>query len=185
MRSAFARSAPIRRALHVTGNIKFDLSSCAGDRSQGAELRERYAAAARSGSRAARTRVKSKTCSRRIGWCRRHPDAMLILVPRHPQALCGSRRWLTGENVRFVKRSQVFTLPRNRGERAASADAETEVLLVDTLGELLDFYAAGDVAFVGGSLVPVGGHNLLEPAALGLPVLTGPHNFNGRTSHGC
>jgi 3-deoxy-D-manno-octulosonic-acid transferase len=49
---------------------------------------------------------------------------------------------------------------------------------VDTLGELLSFYAAGDVAFVGGSLVPVGGHNLLEPAALALPILTGPNNFN-------
>jgi 3-deoxy-D-manno-octulosonic-acid transferase len=53
------------------------------------------------------------------------------------------------------------------------------VLLVDTLGELLDFYAAADVAFVGGSLVPIGGHNLLEPAALGLPILTGPYNGNG------
>jgi 3-deoxy-D-manno-octulosonic-acid transferase len=52
------------------------------------------------------------------------------------------------------------------------------VLLVDTLGELLDFYAAADVAFVGGSLVPIGGHNLLEPAALGLPILTGPYNGN-------
>jgi 3-deoxy-D-manno-octulosonic-acid transferase len=56
--------------------------------------------------------------------------------------------------------------------------AAIDVLLVDTLGELLDFYAASDVAFVGGSLVAVGGHNLLEPAALGLPILTGPHNFN-------
>jgi 3-deoxy-D-manno-octulosonic-acid transferase len=55
---------------------------------------------------------------------------------------------------------------------------ETEVWLVDTLGELLTFYAAADVAFVAGSLVPIGGHNLLEPAALGLPILTGPHNFN-------
>ena len=52
------------------------------------------------------------------------------------------------------------------------------MLLVDTLGELLDFYAAADVAFVGGSLVPVGGHNLLEPAALGVPILAGPHNGN-------
>jgi 3-deoxy-D-manno-octulosonic-acid transferase len=52
------------------------------------------------------------------------------------------------------------------------------VLLLDSLGELLDFYAAADVAFVGGSLVPVGGHNLLEPAALGVPILTGPNNFN-------
>ena len=53
-----------------------------------------------------------------------------------------------------------------------------EVLLVDTVGQLLTFYAAADVAFVGGSLVPVGGHNLLEPAALQLPILTGPNNFN-------
>jgi 3-deoxy-D-manno-octulosonic-acid transferase len=53
--------------------------------------------------------------------------------------------------------------------------AECQVLLVDTLGELVDFYAAADVAFVGGSLVPVGGHNLLEPAALGLPLLAGPY----------
>ena len=53
-----------------------------------------------------------------------------------------------------------------------------DVLLVDTLGELLAFYAAGDVGFVGGSLVPVGGHNLLEPAALGKPVVCGPYSFN-------
>jgi 3-deoxy-D-manno-octulosonic-acid transferase len=50
---------------------------------------------------------------------------------------------------------------------------------VDTLGELLMFYAAADIAFVGGSLVPIGGHNLLEPAALQLPIVVGPHNFNG------
>jgi 3-deoxy-D-manno-octulosonic-acid transferase len=52
------------------------------------------------------------------------------------------------------------------------------VLLGDTMGELMTFYAAADVAFVAGSLVPIGGHNLLEPASVGLPVLTGPHNFN-------
>ena len=61
---------------------------------------------------------------------------------------------------------------------AAARRRDCEVLLLDTLGELLDFYAAADVAFVGGSLVAVGGHNLLEPAALGVPILTGPHNFN-------
>jgi 3-deoxy-D-manno-octulosonic-acid transferase len=52
--------------------------------------------------------------------------------------------------------------------------------LVDTLGELSMLYAAADVAFVGGSLVPIGGHNLLEPAALGIPVLTGPSQSNGK-----
>jgi 3-deoxy-D-manno-octulosonic-acid transferase len=60
--------------------------------------------------------------------------------------------------------------------RARSAEAE--ILLLDSLGELLDFYAGSDVAFVGGSLVPIGGHNLLEPAALGLPILTGPNTSN-------
>jgi len=53
-------------------------------------------------------------------------------------------------------------------------------LLADTVGELPMLYAASDVAFVGGSLAPIGGHNLLEPAALGLPVLTGPSHFNGK-----
>ncbi len=62
--------------------------------------------------------------------------------------------------------------------QASCRGSQSDVLLVDTLGELLAFYAAGDVAFVGGSLVPVGGHNLLEPAALGKPTLTGPHSFN-------
>jgi hypothetical protein len=57
-------------------------------------------------------------------------------------------------------------------------EAPVEVLLLDTLGELLEFYAAADLAFVGGSLVAVGGHNLLEPAALGVPVIAGPHQFN-------
>ena len=52
------------------------------------------------------------------------------------------------------------------------------MLLVDTLGELLSFYAAANVAFVGGSLVPIGGHNLLEPAALNRPIIVGPHTFN-------
>ena len=56
--------------------------------------------------------------------------------------------------------------------------ADTEVFLGDTMGEVPMFYAAGNVAFVGGTLVPVGGHNLLEPAALGRPVVTGPHLFN-------
>jgi 3-deoxy-D-manno-octulosonic-acid transferase len=74
--------------------------------------------------------------------------------------------------IRFVRRSQRL------GEKAHAAARSADVLLVDTLGELLDFYAASDVAFVGGSLVPIGGHNLLEPAALGLPVLTGPHTAN-------
>ena len=90
-----------------------------------------------------------------------------MLVPRHPQRFGEVGTWLEKQNVRFIRRSQ-----------PSARTPDLEVVLVDTLGELLDFYAMGDVAFVGGSLVDVGGHNLLEPAALGVPVLSGPHNFN-------
>ena len=66
-------------------------------------------------------------------------------------------------------------ITRSSGARCGE---DTRVFLGDSMGELMMLYAASDVAFVGGSLVPIGGHNLLEPAALGLPVLTGPNNFN-------
>ncbi len=94
-------------------------------------------------------------------------DALLILVPRHPQRFPSVAALLAERRVPYVSRS--------RGERVTEA---TRVLLVDTLGELLMFYAASDVAFVAGSLVPIGGHSLLEPAAIGCPIVVGPHNFN-------
>src|SRR6185312_9269145 len=100
------------------------------------------------------------------------PRALLVLVPRHPPRFEEVAHGLQRAGIRFVRRSQ------RAGEKAAAAAASADVLLVDTLGELLDFYAAADVAFVGGSLVPIGGHNLLEPAALGLPIVTGPNNSN-------
>jgi len=95
------------------------------------------------------------------------PEALLILVPRHPQRFDGVADLLQRRQVSYGRRSH--------GETPAQTDP---VYLADSLGELPLFYAASDVAFVGGSLVPIGGHNLLEPAALGMPVLAGPHNFN-------
>ena len=97
----------------------------------------------------------------------RYPDALLLLVPRHPQRFDVVRERLMRRGVSFTNRS--------KGHPVAASNA---VLLGDSMGELMDFYAAADVAFVGGSLVPVGGHNLLEPASLGRPILTGPHFFN-------
>jgi 3-deoxy-D-manno-octulosonic-acid transferase len=98
-----------------------------------------------------------------------HPEALLVLVPRHPRRFEAVAAWLRREQVAFARHS-----------RADPVTDGTEVLLVDAMGLLLDFYAAGDVAFVGGSLVRVGGHNLLEPAALGRPILTGPNHANAR-----
>lgn len=98
----------------------------------------------------------------------RHDDLLLVLVPRHPD------RFAT---VRELIRQRGFSLVSRTEGRAAG---ESAVFLCDTMGEVPMFYVASDVAFVAGSLVPIGGHNLLEPAALGVPVVTGPHNFNAQ-----
>jgi 3-deoxy-D-manno-octulosonic-acid transferase len=95
------------------------------------------------------------------------PDALLVLVPRHPQRFESVAGLLARRGLAFERRSS-----------AASVRAEADTLLVDAMGELTAFYAAADVAFVGGSLIPVGGHNLLEPAALGVPVIAGPYTAN-------
>jgi 3-deoxy-D-manno-octulosonic-acid transferase len=99
----------------------------------------------------------------------RHPGALLILVPRHPQRFESVRALLRRRGVEFASRSA--------GEEPGPGHA---VFLVDTLGELQQFYAAADVAFVAGSLVPIGGHSLLEPAVLGVPMLSGPYNHNAQ-----
>lgn len=96
-----------------------------------------------------------------------YPNALLILVPRHPERF---------NSVFELCQSQGFeTLRRST---ATPVNSQTQVLLGDTMGELLFLYALADSAFVGGSLVANGGHNLLEPAALSKPVLSGPHLFN-------
>jgi 3-deoxy-D-manno-octulosonic-acid transferase len=95
--------------------------------------------------------------------------ALLLLVPRHPERFAAAAQLLERRGMRFERRSA-----------GKPVRPDTRVLLVDTVGELAALYASADVAFVGGSLVPVGGHNLLEPAALGIPVVTGPYQANGR-----
>jgi 3-deoxy-D-manno-octulosonic-acid transferase len=94
-------------------------------------------------------------------------DCLLVLVPRHPERF---------ESVAALCRHRGYrTVLRSEG---VACTPDTEVFIGDSMGELPLFYAAADVAFVGGSLVPHGGHNLLEPAALGVPVVTGPNVFN-------
>ncbi len=99
---------------------------------------------------------------------RDHPQSLLVLVPRHPNRFEAVAALLGRRGINWVSRASGQPVTR-----------DCQVLLGDTMGELMQFYAAADVAFVAGSLQPVGGHNLLEPAAVGVPILTGPHNFNG------
>jgi 3-deoxy-D-manno-octulosonic-acid transferase len=94
------------------------------------------------------------------------PDLTLLLAPRHPERL--------GEVEGLLHRASLAWIRRSR----LPAETTAPVILVDTMGELARLYAAGTVVFVGGSLVPIGGHNILEPAAYAQPVLFGPHMGN-------
>jgi len=98
-----------------------------------------------------------------------HPELLLVLVPRHPERFDGVRELVEKRSFSVVSRTE-----------HKPCDPSTQVFLVDTMGEVPLFYAASDIAFVGGSLIPIGGHNLLEPAAQGLPIITGPHIFNAQ-----
>jgi len=152
----------------VTGNIKFDIEIDESLTDRGVAFR-RQNFADRPVWIAASTHDKEEdlvlSAHRLIQ--REMPDALLILVPRHPERFPVVRSLLEKHQFRLVQRT---------ADTPCAPD--TEVLLGDTMGEVPLFYAASDVAFVGGTLVPVGGHNLLEPAALAKPVITGPHLFN-------
>jgi 3-deoxy-D-manno-octulosonic-acid transferase len=153
----------------VVGNVKFDMRPGEAVADNGRELRRHYL-----GARPVWTAGSTHEGEEDIVLDahtvleRAVRGALLVLVPRHPQRFEGVAALLERRGVVFDRRC-----------RSETVRPEAQVLLLDTMGELQDFYAASDTAFVGGSLVPVGGHNLLEPAALGVPVITGPHTQNG------
>jgi len=99
-----------------------------------------------------------------------YPDIILILAPRHPERITEVERLLRSKNFRFRRRTELtFPFPGND---------LIQIVLLDTIGELVHFYALARIVFVGGSLVPAGGHNILEPAGLGKGVLFGPYMDN-------
>jgi 3-deoxy-D-manno-octulosonic-acid transferase len=161
----YRRAGTPAARVEVAGNLKFDhrLDPSLSPRAQ--VLREGWgaarpvwiAASTHSGEEAIVLEAHARLRERL-------PDLLLVLAPRHPQRFAAVADMCT--------RAGFATARRSRGE---TGGLDSAIVLVDTIGELNLFYAAADVAFVGGSLVPVGGHNLLEPAALGLPVLVGPH----------
>ena len=156
-------------AVQVTGSIKFDLTIDPQLLVRASELREQWRAVERPVWIAASTHEGEDevvlNAHRQL--LASHPDALLIVVPRHPERF---------NSVFELCREQGFeTIRRSSAEPVTSS---TSVLLGDTMGELLFLYALADSAFVGGSLVATGGHNPLEPAALGKPVIMGPHRFN-------
>jgi 3-deoxy-D-manno-octulosonic-acid transferase len=157
-----------RTHLAVTGSLKFDISVTPELAARAVTLRRQWASR-RQVWIATSTHEGEETiildAHRRL--LQQFPDLLLILVPRHPE------RFKDACDL-TQKRGFSFTL-RSSGEIPSSA---TQVVIGDTMGELMMLYGIADIAFVGGSLVERGGHNPLEPAAHAIPVLMGPHIWN-------
>ena len=152
----------------VTGNLKFDVTVSPGALELGAGFRTRFGAA-RPIWVAASTRDGEEALL--LDALTRQPlprETLLVIVPRHPQRFASVAELLSARGIPFVRRS----------DGGAMVPSDIGVVLGDSMGELTAYYAAADVAFVGGSLLPLGGQNLIEALAVGTPVLIGPHTFN-------
>ena len=166
--SRFRRLGLAAHQLQVVGNIKFDLNLSAELHARATALRQRWQATQRPLWVAGSTHQGEEEIILEAfaTVLRRRPETLLVLVPRHPERApalleLGRRQGLRGELC-------------SKSQPAPPA----QLLIGDTLGELLLYFGTCDLAFVGGSLIPHGGHNLIEPAAWGIPVLSGPSLFN-------
>lgn len=157
------------RLLKVTGNLKFDFEVPETVIEEGRQIRRLWGASrpvliAGSTHHGEESRILTAFAALR----RRHPDLLLVLVPRHPERFAAVTRLSRRRGFATLRRTRVTgPLPR-----------ATQVLVGDTMGELHRLYAASDVAFVGGSLVRRGGQSPLEACAVGVPVIFGPHMFH-------
>lgn len=171
----FMRLGLAQDRLSVVGNIKFDVLPPSSNLSASDNLRRQWgesrpvwiAASTHAGEESEILWVFSEL-KKEIEFS----DLLLILVPRHPERFQSVADEIENLGFRYCRRSQ-----------NQICSPETEIFLGDTMGELSLLYGASTIAFVGGSLVPIGGHNTLEPAALGLPSVVGPftHNFSDIT----
>lgn len=163
------------KQVEVTGSVKFDVVVPEAALATGAALRQ--AIGARPVLLFASTREGEEALilqAVREARAELPVNVLLLIVPRHPQRFDEVAK-MVGEAGLNVRRRSELALD---GSADAAIPAYIDVLLGDSMGEMFAYYAACDCAFVGGSLLPLGGQNLIEPAALGKPVLIGPHTFN-------
>lgn len=152
------------RRVHITGSIKFDIKLADNLTEQAQLLRNQWGIQRRIWIAASTHEGEEEIILAAFQKLKSHiKDLLLIIVPRHPERF-----------NKVAAKCQKFSISR-RTEN--NINFNTDIYLGDTMGELPLLYAASDIAFVGGSLVAIGGHNSLEPAALGLPVIMGPHVF--------
>ena len=150
----------------VTGSIKFDVVVPPAALQTGAWLRERIGARPVLLCASTREGEESLILDALQGARGLPPDLLLLIVPRHPQRFDEVAQLAGARGLTVQRRSQL------------DGAVASQVLLGDSMGEMFAYYAASDLAFIGGSLLPLGGQNLIEACALGKPVLIGPHTFN-------
>ena len=153
--------------LEVTGSVKFDMDVPPMVQAQGAALREQWGAErpvlALASSHAGEDELLLDLYPRLLAAC---PQLLLLLIPRHPERFEAVTNAVRSRGLRVQRRS------------SGSASEQTQVYVADTMGEMLQLLAAADLVLVGGSLIAHGGHNPIEPAALGKATLIGPHHMN-------
>ena len=167
-KAAFLSLGADSARIQITGNVKYDLVYTTTELQQGQQLQS-----------ALQDRIVWVAASTHEGeeelilqaqqlLLKQYPQALLILVPRHPERAFAVTKMIAASKIRMQKRSE-YEIP----------DPKCEVYLVDTLGELRMMYIASQMVFMGGSLTPIGGHNFLEAAVLKKPLLSGPylHHF--------
>ncbi|NOR20946.1 MAG: 3-deoxy-D-manno-octulosonic acid transferase [Xanthomonadales bacterium] len=154
----------------LTGNLKFDLSIPAGLNEKGTQIRSAWNAK-RPVLVAGSTHEADENVliPAFVDLLKTVPNALLILVPRHPERF--------ERTAELAKTGGLRTELRSQGE---SCSEQAQCFVIDAMGELMTYYACGDIAYVGGSMGEQGGHNALEPAALGKPVLFGPNMENAK-----
>lgn len=165
------------QCITVTGSLKFDLPLPADIAGRGEKMRSRFAPARGMWVAGSTHEIEEKLCLQAHRQLERQArekgtaPPMLVLAPRRPERFERVALWLVEQQVPHLRFTSALSA-------TFTAAPEEGVLLLDRMGELLAAYSAADAAFVGGSLVPAGGHNLLEPAGLAKPVIAGPHTFS-------
>ena len=165
-----ACATPARATVAVTGNLKFDVASRRRPRSRSDASCARRFGATRPVWLAASTRDGEEALLLdALARSALPPRTLTVIVPRHPQRF---------DAVAAPAGGARHSPSSRRSANTPTCRPTSSVVLGDSLGELPSYYAAADVAFVGGSLLPLGGQNLIEPIAVGTPTLVGPHTFN-------
>jgi 3-deoxy-D-manno-octulosonic-acid transferase len=155
------------RAVEVTGNVKFDLPLPDDILRRGAQFRARFGESRQVWVAGSTREGEEAELLGAFAAMDADPAALLVIVPRHPQRF---------DEVAELARSRGFVTARR--SEAGDVAGEARVVVGDSMGEMLAYYAAADVAIMGGSLLAYGSQNLIEPCALGKPVIVGPHTYN-------